>query len=153
MEWTLGTAVQYLGYLQHLPYDGQLRTHTSVHSNHVQRTTKVSAGFVFVQFSDFLEFLKSNNTVTEAKCRLSFIYLYISLYISQVTDYVCRTPVQVLPDGVVMHGGRGGHEEVPDGVGEGDDAVALEENHPQTVDQAAPGHLLKSVRVAHGCHH
>lgn len=25
MEWTLGTAVQYLGYLQHLPYDGQLQ--------------------------------------------------------------------------------------------------------------------------------
>lgn len=42
--------------------------------------------------------------------------------------------VEVFPDGVVVHGRSQRHEHVPDGVGEGDDAVALEEEHAEAVD-------------------
>lgn len=56
--------------------------------------------------------------------------------------------VEVLPDGVVVHGGSQRHEHVPDGVGEGDDAVALEEEHAQAVDEAAVRQLVKTVGVA-----
>jgi len=55
--------------------------------------------------------------------------------------------VQVLPDGVVVHGGGQRHEHVPDGVGEGDDAVALEEEHAKAVEEAAARQLLEAVRV------
>lgn len=55
--------------------------------------------------------------------------------------------VQVLPDGVVVHGGRQCHEHVPDGVGEGDDAVALEEDDAEAVDEAAARQLVEPVSV------
>lgn len=51
---------------------GNSRTHTSVHSHCVQRTTKISAVFL----CDFPEFLKSNNTVTEAKCSAPHAPIY-----------------------------------------------------------------------------
>ena len=53
-----------------------------------------------------------------------------------------------LPDGVVVHGGRQRHEHVPDGVGEGDDAVRLEEDHAQAVDEAPERQLHHTLRVA-----
>lgn len=56
--------------------------------------------------------------------------------------------VEVFPDGVVVHGRRQRHEHVPDGVGEGDDAVALEEEHAEAVDESAAGQLLKALCVA-----
>lgn len=56
--------------------------------------------------------------------------------------------VKVFPDGVVVHGSSQSHEDVPDGVGEGDDAVALEEEDAEAVDEAAAGQLLHAVRVA-----
>lgn len=125
---------------------GNGRTQTSVHSNCVHRTTKVSA-VLLCNFSNSPQFFKSNNTVTEAKCRLFFCV------ISQVTNDVCRTSVKVLPNGVVMDSGGRGHEEVPDGVGKGDHSITLEEHHAQAIDQTSPGHLLQSLRVAHGCHY
>lgn len=136
------------------------RTQTSVHSNCVHRTTKVSA-VLLCNFSNSPKFLKSNNTVTEAKCRLLFyIYLYIYRYrcieiyiISWVTKDVCRTSVKVLPNGIVMDSSCCGHKDVPDGVGKGDHSVTLEEHHAQAIDQTSPGHLLQSFGVAHGCHY
>lgn len=57
--------------------------------------------------------------------------------------------VEVFPDGVVVHGRSQRHEHVPDSVGEGDDAVALEEEHTKAVDESSTGQLLKSLCVAH----
>lgn len=56
--------------------------------------------------------------------------------------------VQVFPDGVIMHGGSQRHEHVPDGVGEGDDAIALEEEDAQAVNETAARQLLETLRVA-----
>lgn len=56
--------------------------------------------------------------------------------------------VEVLPDGVVVHGRGQRHKHVPDGVGEGDDAVALEEEDAQAVDEPAVGQLVEAVGVA-----
>lgn len=56
--------------------------------------------------------------------------------------------VQVLPDGVVVHGRSQRHEHVPDGVGEGDNAVALEEEDAEAVDESAIRQLVETVRVA-----
>lgn len=58
--------------------------------------------------------------------------------------------VQVPPDGVVVHGRRQRHEDVPDGVGERDHAVTLEEEHAGAVDEAAARQLLQPLRVALG---
>lgn len=41
-----------------------------------------------------------------------------------------------------MHGSCEGHKEMPDGMGERDDPVALEEHHAQAVDQPSPGEFL-----------
>lgn len=62
---------------------------------------------------------------------------------------VCGAPVEILPDGVVVHGGGRGHKQVPDGMGERDDAIALEEDHAQAVNQAPAGELVKPLRVVH----
>lgn len=62
---------------------------------------------------------------------------------------VCGTSVQVLPDGIVVHGSCCGHKQVPDGMGEGDDAITLEEHNSQAVNQAPTGELLKAVGVIH----
>lgn len=56
--------------------------------------------------------------------------------------------VEVFPDGVVVHGSSQRHKHVPDGVGEGDDAVALEEEDAEAVDEAAAGQLVKTLGVA-----
>ena len=56
--------------------------------------------------------------------------------------------VEVFPDGVVVYGRSQRHEHVPDGVGEGDDAVALEEEHAEDIDEAAARQLLHALRVA-----
>lgn len=56
--------------------------------------------------------------------------------------------VEVFPDGVVVHRRRQRHKHVPDGVREGDDAVALEEEHAEAVDEPSAGHLEKTVGVA-----
>lgn len=56
--------------------------------------------------------------------------------------------VEVFPDGVVVHGRGQRHKHVPDGVGEGDDAVALEEEDAQAVDESAAGQLVEAVGVA-----
>lgn len=57
---------------------GNGRTQTSVHSNCVHRTTKVSA-VLLCNFSNSPKSFKSNNTVTEAECRCLFCtYLYRS---------------------------------------------------------------------------
>lgn len=65
-----------------------------------------------------------------------------------MTNYVCRTSVKVLPNGIVVNSSCCGHKHVPDGMGKGDDSIALEEHHTQTIDQASPGNLLKSISVA-----
>lgn len=56
--------------------------------------------------------------------------------------------VEVFPDGVVVHGRSQRHKHVPDGVGEGDDAVALEEEHTEAVDESSTGQLEKTLGVA-----
>lgn len=56
--------------------------------------------------------------------------------------------VEVFPDGVVVHGRSQRHEHVPDGVGEGDDAIALEEEHTEAVDESSAGQLMKPLSVA-----
>lgn len=56
--------------------------------------------------------------------------------------------VEVFPDGVVVHGRSQRHEYVPDGVGEGDAAVALEEEHAEAVDESTAGQLLEALCVA-----
>lgn len=56
--------------------------------------------------------------------------------------------VEVLPDGVVVHSRGQRHKHVPDGVGEGDDAVALEEEDAQAVDEPAAGQLVEALCVA-----
>lgn len=58
--------------------------------------------------------------------------------------------VEVPPDGVVVHGSPDGHEEVPDGVGEGDAAVALEEHHAQAVEEPSGHQLREPVPVGLG---
>lgn len=65
-----------------------------------------------------------------------------------MTNYVCRTSVKVLPNGIVMNSSCCGHKYVPDGMGKGNDSIALEEHHTQTIYQASPGNLLKSIGVA-----
>lgn len=57
--------------------------------------------------------------------------------------------VEVFPDGVVVHGGSQRHKHVPDGVGEGDDAVRLEEKHSEAVDESSASQLMKPLSVAH----
>lgn len=47
-----------------------------------------------------------------------------------------------------MHGRGQRHKHVPDGVGEGDDAVALEEEDAEAVDEPAAGQLVEAVGVA-----
>lgn len=59
------------------------------------------------------------------------------------------TSVQVFPDGVVMYCSCRGHEQVPDGVGEWDDAIALEEHNSQAINQAPTREFVKSVGVVH----
>lgn len=66
---------------------------------------------------------------------------------------VCGTSVKILPNGIVMHRGCRGHEQVPDGVGEWNDAVALEEHNSEAINDAPTGKFVKSVSVIHGCHH
>lgn len=56
--------------------------------------------------------------------------------------------VEVFPDGVVVHGRGQRHKHVPDGVGEGDDAVTLEEEDAEAVDEPAAGQLVEAVGVA-----
>lgn len=46
-----------------------------------------------------------------------------------------------------MHGCGQRHEHVPDGVGEGDDAIAFEEENTEAVDEAATGQLLETISV------
>lgn len=65
-----------------------------------------------------------------------------------MTNYVCRTSVKVLPNGIVMNSSCCGHKYVPDGMGKRNDSIALEEHHTQTIYQASPGNLLKSIGVA-----
>lgn len=66
---------------------------------------------------------------------------------SQMPNKVCGTSVQVLPNGVVVHGSCCGHKQVPDGMGEWDDAITLEEHNSQAVNQAPTGELLKAISV------
>lgn len=121
------------------PPEGQSQdTRTALHSNGVHRTTTVSA----VSLGDSPPVPEVHHTVPRPRAALP-----PAPRGSQVTN-VCRTPVEVLPDGVVMDGGRRGHEDVPDGVGKRNDAVALEEHHAQAVDRTAPRHLRQSFRVA-----
>lgn len=56
--------------------------------------------------------------------------------------------VEVFPDGVIVHGRSQRHKHVPNGVGEGDDAVALEEEYAEAVDESAAGQLVKPLSVA-----
>lgn len=56
--------------------------------------------------------------------------------------------VEVFPDGVVVHGCSQRHKHMPDGVGKGDDTVALEEEHTETVDESTTGQLVKPLSVA-----
>lgn len=55
--------------------------------------------------------------------------------------------VQVFPDGVIMHSGSQRHEHVPDGVGEGDDAITLEEEDAEAVNETAARQLLETLGV------
>lgn len=59
-------------------------------------------------------------------------------------DLIGRLGVEVPPDGVVMHGGAYGHEKMPDGVSEGDDAIALEEDDAQAVTGSAHQQFTQS---------
>lgn len=56
--------------------------------------------------------------------------------------------VEVFPDGVVVHSRSQRHEDMPDGVGEGDDAITLEEEHTEAVDESTACQLLKPLSVA-----
>lgn len=49
-----------------------------------------------------------------------------------------------------MHGSSQCHKHVPDGVGEWDDAVALEEEDTKAVDEAAIRQLVKPLGVGLG---
>lgn len=49
------------------------------------------------------------------------------------------SPVEVFPDGVVVYGRSQRHKHVPDGVGEGDDTVALEKEYTEAVDESTAG--------------
>ena len=51
--------------------------------------------------------------------------------------------VEVFPDGVVVYGCSHGDKQVPNGVGKRDDAVALEEDHPQAVEGPADQQLIQ----------
>lgn len=62
---------------------------------------------------------------------------------------VGRFSVQVLPNGVVMHGGSHGHKQVPDGVGKRDDTVTFEEDNPQTVKDAPCQQLIQARLLRH----
>lgn len=59
-------------------------------------------------------------------------------------DLIGRLGVEVLPDGVVVYGCSHSYEQVPDGVSEGDDAVAFEKDHPQAVAGSAHQKLTQS---------
>lgn len=56
-------------------------------------------------------------------------------------------PVEVPPDGIVVDPSPDGHEEVPDGVGKGDAAVAFEEDHAQAVGEPTGHQLREAVPV------
>ena len=47
---------------------------------------------------------------------------------------VCRTSVKIFPNGIVMHCSCRGHEQVPDGMGKWNDAIALEEHNAQAIN-------------------
>ena len=53
-------------------------------------------------------------------------------------DLIGGLGIEVLPDGIVVYGCPHSHKQVPNGMGERDDAVAFEEDHPKTV--AGPAH-------------
>lgn len=62
----------------------------------------------------------------------------------------CSGLVEVPPDGIVVDASSSGHEEVPDGVGEGDAAVALEEHHAQAVEEPTSHQLQETIPVGLG---
>lgn len=64
-----------------------------------------------------------------------------------MSNEVRGTSVKVLPNSIVVHSSCCGHEQVPDGMGKWNDAITLEEDNSQAVDQTPAGELLKSVGV------
>lgn len=59
-------------------------------------------------------------------------------------------PVEVPPNGIVVDASSDGHEEVPDGMGEGDATVAFEEDHAQAVGESTGHQLWEAIPVGLG---
>lgn len=59
-------------------------------------------------------------------------------------------PVEVPPNGIVVDASSDGHEEVPDGMGEGDATVAFEEDHAQAVGESTGHQLREAIPVGLG---
>lgn len=72
-----------------------------------------------------------------------FMWGHRSTLSSGGLDLTGRLGVKVLPDGVVVYGCSHGHKQVPNGVSEGDDAVAFEEDNPQRVAGSAEQQLAQ----------
>lgn len=79
---------------------------------------------------------------------LCFQLAYLTRWGSGIPNSISRgTPVEVLPDSVVVHGCSQRHKHVPDGMGKRDDPVRLEEDHAQAIDESPTGQLEQSIRV------
>lgn len=51
--------------------------------------------------------------------------------------------IKILPDGVVVNGCPHRHKQVPNGMSEGDDAIAFKKDNPQRVAGAAKQQLIQ----------
>ena len=94
------------------------------------------------------EFLFAGAYVERHWRAMCFQLAYLMRWGSGVPNSISRgTPVEVLPDSVVVHGCSQRHKHVPDGMGKRDDPVRLEEDHTQAIDESPTGQLVQSIRV------
>lgn len=56
-------------------------------------------------------------------------------------------PIEVSPNRIVMSASSECHKEMPDGMGEGDASIALEEDCPEAVEDATSHQLHQTFRV------
>lgn len=56
-------------------------------------------------------------------------------------------PIEVPPNSVVMSASSERHKEMPDGMGEGDAPITLEEDRTEAVEDAASQQLHQTIRV------
>lgn len=95
------------------------------------------------------EFGHSSRQLLEVTQTQEFLPVTSVLMSSGGLDLIGRLGVEVLPDGVVMYGCSHSYKHVPNGMSERDDAIAFEEDHPQTVAGSAHQQLTQPGLLRH----